>query len=470
MPLMKRIDRMHVLITTILISIVLSAAFALAASRISVSFQSNGKIVHKPEYIIYEEGSMYYAQAANGNIAFSSTNAATVINSAFGNLTSGRTWQETVYLKGNFTMTSPIIIPSYTHFVLDGSIYAGNGLNSFILINTHGNLADANDQFITVEGGEWYGNSANQVHLGAVLDMIYWRRCTDSIVKNAYFYDSAEFAVSFNGGDNRSKIEDCKFQHCGQSASKGAIFMSTGTGDYQEYNEVTNCVINDTSQNGIYWGSESLYGKITGCTITDYCRIAYGAGISVRGNGTIVSDCNVTNLHYASTFGEVGIGCPDGFNACNVTITGCVITNSSWDGMLLYGKNWNVSNNYIWDSGEYGMYCAGTSNSIISSNQITNCTLFGIFLSTNAYNNTIADNIIQRCRVGVDAWNHVNNITLTNNQISDSSLYDLDVASADCDYWVIVGNNFGGGKTSILITAGALENSVIRDNIGFTYP
>jgi hypothetical protein len=46
----------------------------------------------------------------------------------------------------------------------------------------------------------------------------------------------------------------------------------------------------------------------------------------------------------------------------------------------------------------------------------------------------------------------------------------LDLASADCDSWVIVGNNFGGGNAKISITAGALENSVIRDNIGFTYP
>ncbi|MGA3193076.1 MAG: hypothetical protein ABSD73_11305 [Candidatus Bathyarchaeia archaeon] len=95
MAFMKRIGRLHVLITVILISIVLPTVFALAASRTSVSLQSNGRIVYKPGYTIYEEGSMYYAQIANGNVAFSSTNAIPAINYAIGNLTNGGT----VFLK-----------------------------------------------------------------------------------------------------------------------------------------------------------------------------------------------------------------------------------------------------------------------------------------------------------------------------------------------------------------------------------
>jgi hypothetical protein len=122
---MKRIGRLHVLITIILISIVLSTAFALTASRISGSFQSNGKIVYKPEYVVYEESSMYYAQAANGNIAFSSTNATTVINYAIGNLTNGGTTSGgTIFLKAgtysNTTAAQQINPHGYDNIILEG--------------------------------------------------------------------------------------------------------------------------------------------------------------------------------------------------------------------------------------------------------------------------------------------------------------------------------------------------------------
>jgi len=47
-------------------------------------------------------------------MSFQNTNPTTVINSTLNSLASGRTWKENVLLKGQFAISEPIKIPSYT--------------------------------------------------------------------------------------------------------------------------------------------------------------------------------------------------------------------------------------------------------------------------------------------------------------------------------------------------------------------
>jgi hypothetical protein len=75
-------------------------------------------------YIVFQDGS--YTKMKNGTtgqIDAYSTNASQIINWAMGNLTSGRTWQEIVYLKGNFSITSTILLPNFVSVLIDGSIH-----------------------------------------------------------------------------------------------------------------------------------------------------------------------------------------------------------------------------------------------------------------------------------------------------------------------------------------------------------
>jgi hypothetical protein len=110
----------------------------------------------------------YVGQYANGTYFFekgdwqtwyNSANASQVINFALGNLTSGRTWQEKVYINGNFSITNTILVPSYTFIHIDGRITLATNANCDIIQNLN---QDSNDQYITIEGGVLDGNKANQ--------------------------------------------------------------------------------------------------------------------------------------------------------------------------------------------------------------------------------------------------------------------------------------------------------------------
>jgi len=97
----------------------------------------------------------------------SSTNASAVINSALGNLTVGRTWQEKVVLMGNFTIDSALRVYSHTNIELRCNIYLADNSDCNIFENAEWNATD-----VTFSGcGYLYGNYQNQ----ASGHGIYWR-------------------------------------------------------------------------------------------------------------------------------------------------------------------------------------------------------------------------------------------------------------------------------------------------------
>src|SRR3972149_4438732 len=72
------------------------------------------KDTRSASYIIFKVGSTYYAKACfSGGTNYSGTVAATVINNALGALTAGRTWKERVVLKGTFSLTASLLLPTY---------------------------------------------------------------------------------------------------------------------------------------------------------------------------------------------------------------------------------------------------------------------------------------------------------------------------------------------------------------------
>ncbi|MCJ7767804.1 hypothetical protein MUP79_05400 [Candidatus Bathyarchaeota archaeon] len=100
---------------------------------------------------------------ANSTLASQSSNASAVINNAFGNLTSGRTWQETVFLKGNFSIDSPLLIRNFTELVIDGELWASASMEAMIEC-----YDDTSFQYITVEGGILHGNKDFGVVCGGI--------------------------------------------------------------------------------------------------------------------------------------------------------------------------------------------------------------------------------------------------------------------------------------------------------------
>lgn len=75
-----------------------------------------GSMVSEASYIIFEDSGTYYARdGMTGAIDYSGTDAVTMIQSALGGLTSGRTWNEKIVLKGSFLFDDVSLdIPSKT--------------------------------------------------------------------------------------------------------------------------------------------------------------------------------------------------------------------------------------------------------------------------------------------------------------------------------------------------------------------
>jgi len=112
-------------------------------------------------YIIFKKGNTIYARNGNtGKIDFYGLDASAVIQSALDALTSGRTWEEKVVMKGKFELTTSIKMPPNT--ILDLSqaeLKLADGANSKIIENKDTTIQEDNKKILF---GHIDGNKANQ--------------------------------------------------------------------------------------------------------------------------------------------------------------------------------------------------------------------------------------------------------------------------------------------------------------------
>jgi hypothetical protein len=107
-------------------------------------------------YIVFQKGGQCYAKnGTTGHIEFGPGDASTVIQSALNALTPDRTWKEKVILKGSFTLTKKLNIPSYTVLEIQGKLALGNNVNDHML-----SLSSMSD--VDILFGELDGNRAGQ--------------------------------------------------------------------------------------------------------------------------------------------------------------------------------------------------------------------------------------------------------------------------------------------------------------------
>jgi len=118
--------------------------------------------VTSASYIIFKKGNVIYAKnGETGAIEFSGTDASTVIQNAIDNLTSGRTWKEKVVLRGSFTLSDTITIPSYTILDMSGSYLKLDDNVNKNMITTE-NYAN----YVDIIGGILDGNKNNNSDQG----------------------------------------------------------------------------------------------------------------------------------------------------------------------------------------------------------------------------------------------------------------------------------------------------------------
>jgi len=167
------------------------------------------------KYIIENaSGTIIWKDGINGTVyatGTTPTEATNIINWALGNLTSGRIWKEKIVLKGDYTITSTIKIPSYTILEIQGKIFLADNSNCKTIENSDINDGNSNIEII---GGIIDGNGDNQS--GAEIEVIHLQNVTKFIIANVHVMNALHDGYDFDYCQD-GKIINCIAQNCGKA-------------------------------------------------------------------------------------------------------------------------------------------------------------------------------------------------------------------------------------------------------------
>jgi len=160
-----------------------------------------------------------------------------VIQSALNALTSGRTWKEKVVLKGNFTISATIRIPSYTILEILGKLRLADGVNDVMIQNE--DIVDVGNDHIEIRGGTLDGNKANNTPPTGT-GVIDFRSVDYSIIDGAEIVDGGQ---------------------------KGIGWTRIGAGKDPIQNTISNCIVKNCNDAGIGigygWRFDIIANKVT---------------------------------------------------------------------------------------------------------------------------------------------------------------------------------------------------------------
>jgi len=397
----------------------------------------------------------YYAKnGTTGNYDYLSTNASYVIQLAFNGLSSGRDWLEKVVVKGDFSITNTITIPSYTYLDLSqATLTLANSANCDMFRNIDFESGPA--KRVHVYGGRLFGNHDNN-NAGSAFSGEFYRMEMENIYITS-FYDYGIHLTSYSSGTpdetNRSRISFYMVQVW--NCRLGGIYLSNEGGHAVSDSDLTTC----TSQNN---GNFSLY-------------ITYGS------NNKIVN-CHWTGGGYGghSWFApSVGVYLYGGTRA---KIIGCEFESSDKEALYLKGcDEFEIIGNTFW-----------------RANKRFNNTYSTIYMNTSAgtcYSGSISNNIFtsdyeNKSKYSIEKGGSydVVNVTITGNSFADfytAAINGIDLAQNDIsgnfgfyaleekyeDYHYLVGQNAVGafmknGITQNIEWESANETAIINAAFG----
>ena len=324
-----------------------------------------------------------YVVANDGTGDFNGTDE-TPIQNALNALTSGRTWKEKVVVRGDFEISNPILVPSYTILDCSGARFKlPSGADYPILKNkNYGGF----DEEIEVVGGVFDGNNNTFDAARALIDILGGDTvatfCKNIIVKGAK-------VVNIDGtGDNgtgiwlkrvtRSKVLYCWAENC-----KGGISVE-GTHNYGS--EISHCVAVNNKESGIIPGlshamivsnNVAIGNKNNGISCDSPHRVI------IRNNF-----CASNDNHGIALFTSIGDS-PE-----HATVEGNLVWGNSGRGISITPSPYCiVSGNFIYSNDKEGLYVGGNSRgSQIVNNKVMFNGYDGIRLY-DAHNCVIEGNI-----------------------------------------------------------------------------
>jgi hypothetical protein len=460
-------------------------------------------------YIVFQKGGQCYAKnGTTGHIEFGPGDASTVIQSAINALTSGRTWKEKVAVKGNFTLTERIDIPSYTVLDLSQAKFAfQNNANptpvSFETVTIYTMLTNADhtngNSDITIIGGRIEGNSANQnldrnwalvwfhnVTHGKLLNMdvrdvkcsgmdapkynrafcYLLTQCTDVTVKGCYGYDAGYEVLGIRNGNKYIRVMDCMFEKGGVhvlQVADGWWSGATGSEAIDVGHSHLKATVEDVftihasqkvrfHHNLCELGSASICMKLIGSCSDVW--IENNRIVASTGHGIMLGDAGtpgtVEKVHIIGNEIQIGSG---SYYGIKLGDTGCTV------------QNIDIFNNRIINSGYNGIYNSGT---VCSRVNIVGNNIYAVYravdINQGLTNSVIANNML-RGTTAVCYLVGVTNTVITGNYTYDGS-WGID-ESSNCDYNRIIANNVLGIATVSQRVKKVGANTLVKQNIGY---
>ncbi len=156
--------------------------------------------------------------------------------------------------------------------------------------------------------------------------------------------------------------------------------------------------------------------------------------INIEGKNAIIKNCIIDSSSY-SGYDYTGIKIN---NACNVTITNCIIRDNLQKGIVITNNSEaKIINNEIYNCDKFGIYTKNSSYIEILQNKIYNIN-GGTGIYVHTYNDAhIFYNIIYNCKNGI--YSSANNNNIFNNTVAKNDRGII--ATMDSSYYINIYNN-----------------------------
>ena len=381
-------------LVVVLVTAQASSAFSISPSNVTT--YNKWTAVTPPAYTVFTDGSTIYAKnGATGAIDYSGTTASTVIQNAINGLTAGRSTTETVAIRGAFTITSSISVPSYTILDLGDASFtrSGTGYHMFSLSSVHD---------IEFHGG--IINSAPKAVEAYDTNEISMSSVSNILIQGITVNLAAEDAIAVNGSTYNVKVVDSSFyepnRHAiditGSSTIHNLIIANNYVNGTLIYDAITVYV---TSGNTITIEGNTLENVKGTAASTSAIHVEDTAGGSL--NNIVIDGNSIKNSKFGITSAT----------ARPITISDNVIQNTTrgiqLQNPILSSISGNVIDNSQNTATSYGIYLYGITSSTIANNVIrgpgASSLMYGIYWdgSGSFIENTISGNVISRALEGI---------------------------------------------------------------------
>jgi|GEM_PF-5192760 len=215
-------------------------------------------------YIIYSENNKTYAiNGRNGVIEYSDTDASTVIQKAINALNPIRTWKETIVLRGNFTLSTIMSVPSWTTIyardaiinVKDSAFIRFNNVNysDFIGGIIDGNLqtnGEKSNRVMVLSNTSYIKILDVEIRNGGYYGLNIWQgnnNTFDSVWSHHNYRHGIHIGSDAIGKGYGNVFINCRAEYNGQAgiADRGS------TVENNLYNSYINCVTNNNTNYGL---------------------------------------------------------------------------------------------------------------------------------------------------------------------------------------------------------------------------